>query len=107
VAHRIDHELGVAYHPGQVGKILDDLGWSAQRRVGRARQRNEEEIRRWRRVRWPAVKKAQTEGRTILFIDESGISQRPHRVRSWSGCGETPVLPYNFHGDTRHPFLQL
>jgi len=36
----------------------------------------------------------------ILFIDESGISQRPHRVRTWSPCGETPVLPYKFNGDT-------
>jgi hypothetical protein len=45
--------------------------------VGRARQRNEEEIRRWRRVRWPAIKKAPKEGRTIIFIDESRISQRP------------------------------
>ena len=45
-------------------------------------------------------KKAHKEGRTILFIDESGISQRPHRVRTWSPCGETPVLPYKFNGDT-------
>jgi hypothetical protein len=45
-------------------------------------------------------KKAQKEGRTILFVDESGISQRPHRVRTWSPRGETPVLPYNFHWDT-------
>jgi hypothetical protein len=28
VAHRIDHQFGVAYHPGHVGKIRDDLGWS-------------------------------------------------------------------------------
>ena len=57
VAHLIEDEFGVAYHPGHVWKILDDLGWSCQRPVGRARERNEEEIRRWRRVRWPAIKK--------------------------------------------------
>src|SRR5205085_2753899 len=28
----------------------------------------------------PPLKKTQKEGRTIIFIDESGISQRPHRV---------------------------
>jgi len=57
VAHLIDNEFGVEYHPGHVWKILDDLGWSCQRPVGRARERNEEAIRRWRRVEWPAVKK--------------------------------------------------
>ena len=46
------------------------------------------------------LKKAQKEGRTIIFIDESGISQRPHRVRTWSPRGETPVLQYNFNWDT-------
>ena len=48
----------------------------------------------------PPLKKALQEGRTILFIDESGISQRPHRVRTWSPRGETPVLEYNFNWDT-------
>jgi transposase len=57
VAHLIENKFGVAYHPGHVWKILLDLGWSCQRPVGRARERNEEEIRRWRRVRWPAIKK--------------------------------------------------
>src|SRR5215813_4888270 len=58
VAHLIDNEFGVEYHPGHVWKILDDLGWSCQRPVGRARERNEEAIRRWRRVEWPAIKKS-------------------------------------------------
>ena len=57
VAHLIDSEFDVVYHPGHVWKILDDLGWSCQRPVGRARERNEEAIRRWRRVEWPAIKK--------------------------------------------------
>jgi transposase len=57
VAHLIENEFGVEYHRGHVWKMLDDLGWSCQRPVGRARERNEEEIRRWRRVRWPAIKK--------------------------------------------------
>jgi transposase len=57
VAHLIEDEFGVEYHPGHVWKILDDLGWSCQRPVGRARERNEEAIRRWRRLEWPAIKK--------------------------------------------------
>src|SRR6516162_4463247 len=77
VAHLIDNEFGVEYHPGHVWKILDDLGWSCQRPVGRARERNEEAIRRWRRVEWPGIKK-KPKPKAIILIDESGISQRPH-----------------------------
>jgi transposase len=57
VAHLLEQEFGVRYHAGHVWKILISLGWSPQRPVGKARERNEEEIRRWRRVRWPGIKK--------------------------------------------------
>jgi transposase len=30
-------------------------------------------------------------------IDESGLSQRPHRCRTWSPKGQTPVLQYSFN----------
>jgi transposase len=57
VADLIRREFDVQYHRGHVWKILSDLGWSCQRPVGRARERNEEAIRQWRRVKWPAIKK--------------------------------------------------
>jgi hypothetical protein len=44
----------------------------------------------------PGLKKALTEGRTIVFLDESGLSERPHRVRTWAPVGKTPVLEFNF-----------
>ncbi len=42
-------------------------------------------------------KKAGQEGRTIIFVDESGLSQRPHRCRTWAPRGQTPVLEFNFN----------
>lgn len=44
-------------------------------------------------------KKARREGRTIVFIDESGLSTRPHRVRTWAPRGQTPVLQETFNWD--------
>ena len=44
-----------------------------------------------------AKKKALSEGRTIVFIDESGLTQKPHRVRTWSPKGETPLLFHRFN----------
>jgi transposase len=44
-----------------------------------------------------AQKKAQREGRLIVFVDESGISERPTRVRTWSPKGQTPVIQFHFN----------
>lgn len=34
--------------------------------------------------------------RIIVFIDESGLSERPCRARTWAPRGETPVLQFAF-----------
>ena|SRR5271157_5200540 len=57
VAHLIEQEFGVRYHEGHVWKVLVSLGWSPQRPVGRARERNEEPIRTWKKKTWSVIKK--------------------------------------------------
>ncbi|HLG21045.1 MAG TPA: winged helix-turn-helix domain-containing protein [Bdellovibrionota bacterium] len=57
VAQLIEAECGVSYHPGHVWRILKSLGWSVQRPTGRAIERDEEAIARWKKSRWPALKK--------------------------------------------------
>jgi len=57
VAHLIEKTCGVQYHPGHAWRILRQLGWSCQRPTGRALERDEEKIRRWKRQRWPEIKK--------------------------------------------------
>jgi transposase len=44
-----------------------------------------------------AQKKAQREERVIVFIDESGLSERPTRVRTWAPKGQTPVIQFHFN----------
>ena len=57
VGHLIEQEFGIHYHEGHVWKVLVGLGWSPQRPTGRARERNEERIRIWKKKTWPAIKK--------------------------------------------------
>jgi transposase len=57
VAAVIKREFGVAYHPDHVGRLLHDLGWSVQKPVERAIERNEAAIDAWREQKWPAIKK--------------------------------------------------
>ena len=57
VAKVIHREFGVQNHSSQVGRILKECGWTRQKPVRRATQRDEEAIRRWKEERWPEVKK--------------------------------------------------
>jgi transposase len=57
VAELIQRECGIEYHPGHVWKILRQMGWSCQRPAGRALERDETAIRRWKKQRWPELKK--------------------------------------------------
>lgn len=44
-----------------------------------------------------AKKNAAARGQTIVFIDESGLSERPTVVRTWGLRGQPPVLQYSFN----------
>ena len=58
IAEVMRKQFQVAYHAGHVWWILRrKLGWSCQRPVGRARERNEAAIREWQKSTWPALKK--------------------------------------------------
>ena len=57
IAAVIKRELGVAYHPAHVSRILSALGWSCQKPERRALERNEAAIEHWKRHRWVEIKK--------------------------------------------------
>lgn len=57
VADVIWREFGVRYTPTHAGRLVRACGWSLQKPLRRARQRDEEAIRRWQAERWPEVKK--------------------------------------------------
>lgn len=45
-------------------------------------------------------KNAARRGQTIVFIDESGLSERPHRCRTWAPRGCSPILQFHFNWNT-------
>jgi len=57
VADLIRQKFGVEYHARYVPRLLRSLGWSPQKPERRARERDEEAIRRWVKVDWPQLKK--------------------------------------------------
>lgn len=57
VADLIERECGVKYSTVHAWRLLRSLGWTPQRPAGRALERDEAAIRRWKRERWPELKK--------------------------------------------------
>lgn len=57
VADLIERECGVQYSTVHAWRVLRALGWTPQRPAGRALERNEAAIGRWKRERWPRLKK--------------------------------------------------
>jgi len=65
-ARWLDRTVGAGHDPATVrrgvssricARLLHQLGWSPQKPEGRARERNEADIDRWRRETWPRLKK--------------------------------------------------
>lgn len=57
VGQLIEEKFGHRYSESQVWRILVSLGFSSQRPTSRALERDEAAIRRWKQLRWPALKK--------------------------------------------------
>src|SRR5919112_5071948 len=55
IARVIADEFGVHYHPDHVGRLLRTAGWSPQKPIRRATQRDEAAIERWATEQWPAL----------------------------------------------------
>lgn len=61
IAKLIEREYGCAFSISYVWLLLREMGFSAQRPVGRATQRDEQAILNWKVKRWPALKKTPDE----------------------------------------------
>lgn len=57
VAEVIRSRLGVGYHVDHVCRLLHSLGWSPQKPVRRAVERDEDLIQGWVKTQWPRIKK--------------------------------------------------
>jgi transposase len=57
IAEAIEKRFGIKYHPSHVWKILRSLGFSCQKPEQQARERDDDAVRRWRKRRWPALKR--------------------------------------------------
>jgi len=57
VGELIEKEFGITYHPKGMGRVLDKLGFSLQKPLARADERDEELVKAWLLQDWSRIKK--------------------------------------------------
>jgi len=93
VGELIGRRFNVLYSKVQVGRLLKKLGFSKQRPLERAYQQNPEEVGKWLRATYPAIKKeAKRQKREIYFSDEAGFHATAQYGTTWAPVGQTPVI---------------
>jgi transposase len=55
IAVVIKRTFGVSYHPAHVSRLMRQIGWSVQKPVKRASQREESRVAAWWAETWPAL----------------------------------------------------
>lgn len=95
VAVLIERHFAVRYHPEHVRKVLKRrLGWTSQKPQKKAKERDEDGIRRWIEQEFPRiVAQARQRDAHLVFLDESCFRLTPTVRRTLAPCGHTPVLP--------------
>lgn len=83
----------VSFSERGIRNFMTRLGFSAQKPIRVAYQRNPEKVRVWLEETYPAIKaRACREGARIYWGDEMGVHSRDNRGRTYGLVGQTPQI---------------
>jgi len=86
-------KFGITLALRTLSDYLARWGMTPQRPVERAYQRNAKAVDKWRDEEYPKIsKRAQREGATILWGDETGVQNHANHGRSFAPKGQTPEI---------------
>ena len=93
ICELIKRRFGVSMALTSVGKLMRRLGFSVQRPLMRAYERNPEAVTHWLETRYPDIQEMAKKHRAAIFFgDESGIRSDFHSGTTWAPRGQTPVV---------------
>lgn len=94
VGELIARQFGISLSRSAVGRAMHALGFTPQRPLYRARERDPVLVERWQADEFPAIAaEAKRVGATILFGDEASMRSDHHAGTTWGAMGRTPVVP--------------
>lgn len=89
----IEMRFGIRYSRSMMGRLLRRWGFTPQKPVTRAYERNDGRIRDWLKREYPALRRrAKRENAEIYWEDETGLRSDHLVGRSYSPRGKTPVI---------------
>ena len=89
----IEAQFDVVMSESAVGRLLRKLGFSPQRPTWRAYESDDEAVKQWKTVIFPAIRaEAKEEGAIVLFQDEASVRSDFHAGTTWGLVGVTPVV---------------
>jgi transposase len=89
----IESNYSVTYNRRSIRKILTKLGFTSQKPIKLAYQRNPKKIEAWLTEIYPKIKtRAMQEGARIYWGDEMGIQSTDNRGKTYGLKGRTPVI---------------
>jgi transposase len=93
VAQLIERKFGIRLSIWTVGRHLGRWGFTPQKPVRHALEKNPEQVRRWLEEEYPAIRKqAKREKAEIYWGDEMGLRSDHALGRSYGRRGQTPVI---------------
>lgn len=93
VRQLIEKETGVAMPIRTVGEYLKRWGFTPQKPVKFAYERNPEQVKHWLESEYPAIReRAKAENADIFWGDETAVRSSDVRGRGFSPRGVTPVV---------------
>ena len=93
IGELIRRRFDVQLSRSAVGRLMATLGFTPQRPLYRASQRDAVLVERWQQEEFPGIAaEAKRMGATILFADEAGIRSDYHAGTTWAPRGKTPVV---------------
>lgn len=85
-----------------VGHYLKQWGFTPQKPVKRAYERNEKQVKEWMEKTYPAIaRQAKQEGAQIHWGDETGVKSEDQVGRGFAPKGKTPVRKHSGKKDQR------
>ena len=89
----IRRRFGIELSRSSVGRLMDQLGLSAQRPLWRAYQQDPKTVRNWLAKEYPRIcREAKACGASIFFGDEAGVRSDAHSGKTWAPKGRTPIV---------------